>query len=154
MFKPISTLFFILITLSVFSQPVDTLLCQGHYWTEKEAALKMQQFAEQWNDKASWEKHLAIIRQGITDGMQLNKMPVISGNFNPVISNTREFDGYIIENIAIESFPGFYITGNLYRPAGKSEKYAAILCAHGHIENGRMTEETQLLCASLPVWEP
>jgi dienelactone hydrolase len=81
--------------------------------------------------------------------MQLNRMPDIHGKFNPIIRNSRTFDGYILENIAIESFPGFYITGNLYRPVGEPKKSAAVLCAHGHWTNGRMYPENQILCASL-----
>jgi uncharacterized protein len=134
--------------LAVFSQQPDNMLCIGDYWTEDEANLMMKQFAKDWNDIASWEKRADIIRQGIIKGMQLNKMPDIRGNFSPVIRNTRTLDGYIIENIAIESFPGFYITGNLYRPTGVTKKTAAILCAHGHWPDGRMHPDTQILCAS------
>ena len=132
-----------------FTQQTENMLCQGSYWTEDEANLLMKQFAVTWNDVASWEKRANTIRQAIIKGMQLDKMPDIRGNFNPVIRNTRTQDGYIVENIAIESFPGFYITGNIYRPTGETKKTAAILCAHGHWTDGRMYPETQILCASL-----
>ena len=132
-----------------FTQQTENMLCQGSYWTEDEANLMMKQFAMTWNDVASWEKRANTIRQGIIKGMQLDKMPDIRENFNPVIRNTRTMDGYIVENIAIESFPGFYITGNIYRPTGEAKKRAAILCAHGHWPDGRMYPETQILCASL-----
>jgi dienelactone hydrolase len=66
-----------------------------------------------------------------------------------MIRNTREMDGYIIENIAIESFPGFYITGNLYRPVTPKEKNPAVLCPHGHARDKRFTEDVQKRSASL-----
>ncbi len=117
-------LFFL--SMNIHSQ--DNMLCMGHHWTEDETNLMMKKFAQSWNDIDSWEKRAAIIKQGIIDGMKLKNMPALKGEFNPVIRNSRKMDGYIVENIAIESFPGFYqITGNLYRPDGNDEKYAAIL---------------------------
>ncbi len=123
------------------------MLCVGHYWTEDEANLMMKKFASEWEDLESWEKRAIRIKQGIIEGMQLDKMPEISGSFNAIIRNKRVMDGYIVENIAIESFPGFYITGNLYRPTEKKEKYAAILCPHGHLKNKRFTHYVQLRSA-------
>jgi len=104
----------ICLNLSGFCQ--DSLLCIGYHWTEDEANRMMKEFAGSWDDIDSWEKRAQRIKQGIIEGMQLNNMPDIKGNFNPIISRTRIMDGYIVENIAIESFPGFYVTGNLYRP--------------------------------------
>lgn len=136
-----------LINYNVFSQ--DSMLCQGSYWTEDEAVVVMKQFAKEWDDKASWEARAKRIKKGIIEGMQLDKMPEITGNFNPIINNTRVMDGYIVENIAIESFPGFYVTGNLYRPAAKSDTYAAILNAHGHGNNPRFSKSVQTRSAVL-----
>ncbi len=124
-------------------------LCVGHHWTEDEANLMMKKFASEWNDLESWENRAAQIKTGIVDGMQLNKMPEIEGNFNAIIHSAKHMDGYIVENIAIESFPGFYITGNLYRPAFKAEKYAAVLSPHGHLENKRFTDFVQIRAAVL-----
>lgn len=125
----------------------DTTLCVGAYWTEDEAKVMMHKFSEQWTDKNSWESRAKQIRSGIIEGMQLSKMRKISGHFNPIVTHHRDMDGYSVENIAIESFPGFYITGNLYRPAKKLKKYAAILSPHGHGVDKRFSEETQKRCA-------
>ncbi len=125
------------------------MLCVGHHWTEDEANLKMKEFASTWNDLESWENRADIIRKGIVEGMQLDKMPKIEGNFNAKITNIRTFDGYIVENIVIESFPGFYITGNIYRPVDPKKKNPAILCAHGHGENQRLQETRQFQGAVL-----
>lgn len=127
----------------------ESMLCMGGHWTEDEANLMMKEFQTHWSDKASWEKRAHMIRQGMIDGMQLDKMPDTEGNFNPMIRNTREMDGYIVENIAIESFPGFYITGNLYRPTAPKEKNPAVLCPHGHARDKRFTEDVQKRSASL-----
>ena len=54
--------------------------------------------------------------------LSLENMPKINGKFNPIISMSRKMDGYAVENIAIESFPGFYITGNLYIPIDDKKK--------------------------------
>jgi len=141
------TLVFICFILTGYSQ--DTMLCQGYYWTEDEANIMMKKFAAKWDDINSWEERGKIIKQGIIQGMKLEQMPVINDEFSPVIKNRRVMDGYIVENIAIESFPGFYITGNLYRPTRKQEKYAAVLCPHGHKKNKRFTDDVQIRSAVL-----
>jgi dienelactone hydrolase len=58
-------------------------------------------------------------------------------------------DGYIVENIAIESFPGFYITGNLYRPLESEAKMPAVLSPHGHLLDKRLKEDVQSRSAVL-----
>lgn len=127
----------------------ESMLCVGHHWTEDEANVKMKEFAGNWNDRESWEKRASLIRKGIIEGMQLDRMPELRGNFDPIIRNTRSLDGYIVENIAIVGFPGFYITGNLYRPLKQKERHPAILCPHGHWEDGRMRQDMQYRCAVL-----
>lgn len=141
------TILSLLTGFSLFSQ--DSMLCKGAYWTEDEAVVVMKQFENEWSDKATWETRAKRIKKGIIEGMQLDKMPKITGNFNPIINNTRTMDGYIVENIAFESFPGFYITGNLYRPTKKSDRYAAILNAHGHGNNPRFSKSMQTRSAVL-----
>ncbi len=137
----------IFISCTILGQ--ESMLCTGHHWTEDEANLVMKKFASEWDDMESWEERAKIIRQGIIKGMKMDKMPEIFGNFNPIVHSKREMDGYIVENIAIESFPGFYITGNLYRPTSKQNKYAAILCPHGHLSDKRFTDYIQYRSAVL-----
>jgi len=114
----------ILIPLPGFSQ--DPMLCVGNHWTEDEGNLMMKEFASHWNDRASWEGRAVIIRQGLIDGMQLEKMPEVEGGFHLIAGDTHHMDGYTVENVALESFPGFYITGNIYRPARPREKNPAM----------------------------
>lgn len=124
-------------------------LCIGDYWTEDEAYFKMKEFAGLWNDKTSWEKRANLIREHLIKGMKLDQMPKITGNFNAQITKTRKLDGYIIENVRIESFPGFYITGNIYRPIEYTGKIPAILMPHGHLPDKRLKPDTQYPAAVL-----
>ena len=52
-------------------------------------------------------------------------------------------EGYSIEKVAFESFPGHVVTGNLYRPTGTSSRSApqpGVLCPYGHWPNGRFID--------------
>lgn len=146
--KRILIIFLFPILLNSINHPVifaqENMLCQGAYWTEDEAAVNMKKWASEWTTRADWEKRANMIRQGLISGMKLDQMPEVDNNFRPIIHSTREMDGYIVENIAIESFPGFYVTGNLYRPLRTDKKCPAILSAHGHGPDGRMGKDAQI----------
>jgi len=153
---PFSILIFLLCAGTILTgKPPEALenaideeqLRRGHYWTPDEANLMMKEYASQWSDKKSWEKRAEGIRQGILEGLFWDRMPDFEGDFEPIIHSRREMDGYFVENIAIKSFPGFYITGNLYCPANPRERNPAILSPHGHASNKRLTEDVQKRCA-------
>jgi len=137
--------------VNIFAQ--DNMLCVGHHWSEDKANRMMKQFENKWDDRESWEERAKMIKSGIIEGMKLDRMPDIEGHFNVRITNTRVFDGYIVENIVIESFPGFYISGNLYRPEDGEGKQAGILSPHGHWQEegnyGRYRPAMQKRCATL-----
>jgi len=145
--KPFLVVLLLLLLYPASAQ--EPLLCMGGHWTEDEANLMMKEFASTWDDRESWENRADVIRQGIIDGMQLEKMPVIEEQFHPLIHNRREMDGYAVENIAIESFPGFWITGNLYTPVSPKEKNPAVLCPHGHAADKRLSADVQIRSAAL-----
>jgi dienelactone hydrolase len=147
LYRAFFSLSFFLFLLSASAQ--ESMLCVGAHWTEDEANLKMKEFRASWNDLESWEARAAVIRQGLIAGMQLEKMPVQEGNFHPVIHSRREMDGYVVENIAIESFPGFWITGNLYTPLRPGDKQPAVLCPHGHAQDMRLHADVQIRSAAL-----
>ena len=130
-------------------QGQNTNLCQNRYWTEDEANIVMKEMLTNWDDLDSWQDRKEIIRNQIIKGSQISKMPAINGNFKTIISSSQKMSGYIVENIAIESYPGYFITGNLYRPDIAKGKFAGILSPHGHWVDRRFSEEVQKRCATL-----
>ncbi|WP_018618666.1 alpha/beta hydrolase family protein [Spirosoma luteum] len=125
-------------------------LCQGAYFTEEEGAKALQTFASTYHDKASWEARAAMIRKGIREGMDLPAKPRFAP-LKPIRHSVRTMDGYTVENVAFESLPGLFVTGNLYRPIKSTGKAAGILCPHGHAQNqdARFLEQAQQRCATL-----
>lgn len=68
---------------------------------------------------------------------------------NMTVTGKRRMDGYTVENFALETLPGVYTTGSIYRPARvrRGEKLPFILNPNGHFGAGRYAEEIQLRCA-------
>ena len=59
---------------------------------------------------------------------------------NPVIHGKLDRGDHTVEKVYFESVPGFFVTGNLYRPKDPSGKAPGVLCPHGHWDNGRFTD--------------
>ncbi|MGE5646510.1 MAG: alpha/beta hydrolase family protein [Acidobacteriota bacterium] len=85
-----------------------------------------------------WEARRAHLRKQILASAGLFPMPERTP-LNPQVFGRVERDGYTIEKVLIETLPGFWLGGNLYRPAGKSGvRSPGVLMAHGHWTYGRL----------------
>jgi hypothetical protein len=60
---------------------------------------------------------------------------------NPQTTGRNEYGDYLIENVYFESLPGFFATGNLYKAEREKGTFPAILCPHGHWEEGIRTNK-------------
>jgi dienelactone hydrolase len=123
------------ISLKLAAGPAEPTprLRQGNAWSEETARNKLAEYAQTWSDRVSWEKRATQIREGIFRGAGLAHLPR-RAPLQPIFRGPRPHDGYTVENVAFESLPGFFVTGNLYRPAAKSApgKSPAVLVTHGH----------------------
>lgn len=86
--------------------------------------------------KEQWEKRRRELREQVLVSQGLWPLPEKTP-LKPVIHGKIERDGYTIEKVYFASYPGHYVTGNLYRPTGKPGKLPAVLSPHGHWANGR-----------------
>ncbi len=86
--------------------------------------------------KKEWATRSQRLRERVLVGTGLWPLPKKTP-LNPVIHGLIKSDGYTIEKVFFASYPGMYVTGNLYRPSAKKAKMPGILCPHGHWRNGR-----------------
>ena len=59
----------------------------------------------------------------------------------PAVFGKVEGEGYSVERVTLETWPGFHLSGSLYRPAGKKGPFPGVLSPHGHWKDGRFTME-------------
>ncbi len=85
---------------------------------------------EEWKPRADFVRRQILVSQGIWP--LPTKCPL-----NPVIHGKIDCGDYTVEKVFFESMPGFFVTGNLYRPVGKSGKSPVVLRPDGHFSNGR-----------------
>ena len=127
-------------------------LCQGNYQSEEAAKEQLAEFSRSYTSLSGWKIRARGIREGILRGSELYPLPG-KCPLNPIIHSRRQYEGYSVENVAIESLPGVFVTGSLYRPQGQTGPFAAVLCPHGHFaqpnDNGRFRAGQQYRCATL-----
>jgi len=120
--------------------------------TETAAAEELRQLSTLYNNKEDWKKRAKLLRREILRGMSLDRVPK-KNELNPIFRVPRKYKGYSVENVAFESLPGFFVTGNLYRPLGKKGPFAAVLSPHGHFPEpnggGRFRPDVQIRNAML-----
>jgi dienelactone hydrolase len=87
----------------------------------------------------AWRERAERLRRQLLVATGLWPMPTKTP-LNAKIYGRVDRDGYTVEKVTLESYPGFFVTGNLYRPKGKSGKLPGVLSPHGHFSNGRFYE--------------
>ncbi len=92
-----------------------------------------------WRDRSRAVREQLLVTMGLWP--MWPKTPM-----QPRVFGKLDRDGYTIEKVVLETFPGFTLSGNLYRPAGMSGKLPGMLCPHGHWPDGRVNPDVQQRC--------
>jgi sugar phosphate isomerase/epimerase len=121
---------------------------QYHLKTVEEGKEQLRYLASLYSDKNSWEQRRSSLKKCILSSLRLNNLPA-SPNSRPIITAVRKMDGYTVENIAIETLPGLYVSGSLYKPAKFKGKIPLVLNPDGHFSKGRYRPDCQYRCAAL-----
>jgi len=95
---------------------------------------------EPYSSREAWEKRAEQLRRQLKMSLGLWPMPTAMPA-NAVVHGKVERDGYTVERVSLESYPGHFVTGSLFRPVGKTGKLPGVLCPHGHWANGRFYAE-------------
>ena len=85
---------------------------------------------------SEWEPEAAKLRKRILLSSGLYPLPEKTP-LNAEITDKVVGEGYSIEKVKFEAYPGFYVTGNLYRPTGNGP-FPGMVSPHGHWATGRL----------------
>lgn len=118
----------------------------GRGQSPKEGAAELAELKKSFSNLKEWKRRKKTVIAGIKEGWRFDSLPKKT-SLNAKLTDRRVYDGYTIESVAFESYPGFYVTGSLYLPTNYKGKLAVILCPHGH--GGRFSENAQARCAVL-----
>jgi dienelactone hydrolase len=88
-------------------------------------------------DREAWLARARFLREQVLVSAGLWPMPERSP-LNAQVFGRIERADYSVEKAHFESYPGFYVTGNLYRPVGKTGPFPGVLSPHGHWAYGRL----------------
>ncbi|MFM7213795.1 MAG: alpha/beta hydrolase family protein, partial [Verrucomicrobiota bacterium] len=88
-------------------------------------------------DPALWSQRAEQVRRRILVSQGLWPMPTRTP-LEPVLHGRIDLGDYTVEKVYFQSAPGFFVTGNLYRPKGRTGKVPGVLFAHGHWKDARL----------------
>ncbi|MEO8414313.1 MAG: acetylxylan esterase [Ginsengibacter sp.] len=88
---------------------------------------------EEWARRKEYLKEHVLVCAGLWPMPEKNPL-------RPVYYHKIVHDDYIVETVSIETYPGFFLAGNIYRPKGNGP-FPAILSPHGHWKTGRLTND-------------
>ncbi len=89
---------------------------------------------------AEWTQRRAFLREQVLVSAGLWPLPP-KGPLLPVYRHRQEHSDYTVETVTLTTFPGYLLSGNLYRPKGKGP-FPAILTSHGHFPYGRLQDDS------------
>ena len=115
-------------------------LCRGNYLKPEQGKAVLDAALVQFPDRESWDAYAKHVQERIQEGVGLAPWPRRTP-LHPIVGAPRIYDGYTVENVAIESVPGYFATGNLYRPVNAKPPFTVILATHGHSKGKVETPE-------------
>jgi dienelactone hydrolase len=84
----------------------------------------------------AWKRRAEYVRGHVLASAGLLPLPEKTPLRPSVFGEVRRA-GYLVSKVYFESLPGFFVTGNLYRPIGDGP-FPAVLSPHGHWTYGRL----------------
>jgi hypothetical protein len=88
-----------------------------------------------------WEPFARDLRRKLLVGSGLWPLPDRTP-LNTHVEDVAEYDDYIVSRVHFEATPGFFVTGNLFRPTGPGP-FPGVVSPHGHWDRGRLEHGEQ-----------
>ena len=85
----------------------------------------------------AWKKRAEFLRKQMLSATGLMPMPPKTP-LHAQVFDKIEGEDYFIEKVLLETHPGFFLGGNLYRPKGRQGPFPGVVSPHGHWRYGRL----------------
>lgn len=95
-----------------------------------------------YTDQQSFQLRADSLKKEVRQRLGIDPLLAQCVKSKPILSKIRKFDGYTVQNFALETLPGLYVCGSIYTPQSKG-KHALIICPNGHFGGGRYREDQQ-----------
>lgn len=106
----------------------------------------------EYTSKKAWEGRRSRLRQQILTAAGLSPLPLRTP-LRPRVVRHMDYPGYSIDAVVIEALPGYFLGGNVYRPAQGKGPFPGVLVPHGHWRKGRLEDQptysVPALCVNL-----
>jgi dienelactone hydrolase len=104
----------------------------------------------EYGSRKQWEARKQHLRQQILSAAGL--LPMLPKTpLRPKFVRRLDYGDYSIEAVLLETLPGYFLGGNLYRPARKKSHTPGVLLAHGHWKRGRLENDPSYSVPALGV---
>ncbi|HTL09195.1 MAG TPA: hypothetical protein VL307_13080 [Chitinophagaceae bacterium] len=117
-------------------------------WPVAEGWAELDRLAALYNNIQEWEQRKASLQPCLLQALQLQRLPAPPTS-TPISTTLRKYNGYTVQNLAIEILPGLWVNGSLYKPAVYKGKIPLVLNPDGHWEKQRYRPDCQYRCAAL-----
>lgn len=108
----------------------------------EEGKKHLEKLLSSYKNAEQWEARKAELRKCFLEQLNLSPLPKRTP-LSPIYTGIRKYDGYTVQNVGIETVPGVWLCGSLYRPAKGKGPFPAVLCTHGH-PNSENPDEDKL----------
>ena len=130
--------------LNVLSQPYRRMM-EDHF---TRLADELSDERGNYNTRDDWLRRREEVRARLIQAV--GGFPEQPCPLNAEITGRLKRDGYVIEKLLYQSRPDFYVTAAVYAPTNARFPAPAIICPHGHWQNGRYHMEVQSRMIGLP----
>ena len=127
-------------TASAFLALLATGICSAEIPARDSRNVRIRHTDEHYSfgeyTKSQWEDRAEFLRKQILFSSGLLPLPR-KEPLNPLTGEVIVHEDYSVASVLLETYPGYFLGGNLYRPVAKQGPFPAIVSPHGHWRYGR-----------------
>ena len=116
--------------------------------TDTDGVKMLEYLSSLYKDSVQWNTRKECLRKEVRERVGIDALLNARVVSKPVISKQRVYNGYTVQNFYLETLPGLYVCGSIYKPVIKG-KFPLIICPNGHFLDGRYRKDQQQRMATL-----